>query len=138
MSESVLLQPKKNLNKRSLLSFLFVGGFATGLQYVLALLFAYLLHMSAAPASTLGYAISAVANYLLNARLTFRSTDSHCETAPRFVVVAGTGLALNYVLLSCLVAMGLHVAVAQILTTLLVILWNYVINALWTFRPKKA
>lgn len=138
MPESVTLQANKNLSKRSLFSFLFVGGFATGLQYVLALLFAYLLGMSAPLASTLGYAISAVANYLLNARLTFRSTRSHRQTAPRFIVVAGTGLALNYLLLSCFVGFGLHVVIAQILTTLFVILWNYVINALWTFKPTTA
>lgn len=126
---------KEALNMRSLLTFLFVGGFATGLQYVLALLFLYLLGMGAAEASALGYAISAVANYLLNARFTFRSTSAHQQTAPRFAVVAGTGLVLNYVILSCLILVGLHFAIAQILTTLCVILWNYVINGLWTFKP---
>lgn len=137
MSASVPHQSNRNLNKRSLIAFLFVGGFATGLQYLLALLFVFLLGMPAAVASTCGYAISAVANYLLNARLTFRSTGSHRQTAPRFIVVASTGLVLNYVLLSCLVTLGLHFSIAQIVTTLCVILWNYLINGLWTFMPTK-
>jgi putative flippase GtrA len=126
-----------NLTARSFVTFLFVGGFATGLQYVLALLFFYLLGVPVALASTLGYALSAVANYLLNARLTFRSTGAHRQTGPRFIVVAGSGLLLNYILLSYLTSLGLHVAAAQILTTLSVILWNYFINGLWTFRPAK-
>lgn len=135
----ILSQPQsRNLSARSFLTFLFVGGFATGLQYVLALLFIYLLGVPVAPASALGYAISAVANYLLNARLTFRSTGTHRQTGPRFVVVAGSGLVLNYVLLSYLVVLGLHFMVAQILTTLCVILWNYFINGLWTFRQTRA
>lgn len=122
---------------RSLLTFLLVGGFATGLQYVLALLFIYRLGMAVAPASTLGYGISAVVNYLLNARLTFRSIGAHRHTAPRFLLVAGTGFILNYLLLSCLIAVGLHFAIAQIFTTLSVILWNYAINGLWTFKPMR-
>jgi putative flippase GtrA len=137
MCESLPPPQNGNLNAKSFLTFLFVGGFATGLQYVLALLFIYLLGVPVVPASALGYALSAVANYLLNARLTFRSTRAHRQTAPRFIIVACSGLVLNYMLLSYLVALGLHFAIAQIITTLGVILWNYLSNGLWTFKPMK-
>jgi putative flippase GtrA len=36
--------------------------------------------------------------------------------------------------LSLLIAAGLHPAPAQILTTAGVLIWNYTLNALWTFK----
>ncbi len=123
-----------NISLRSLASFLLVGGFATGLQYAIMALLMALAGMPALAASNTGFGISAVANYLLNARLTFRSERSHASALPRFVVTAGLGLAINSLLLSLLIAAGLHPAPAQILTTAGVLIWNYTLNALWTFK----
>jgi putative flippase GtrA len=57
--------------------------------------------------------------------------------APRFILAASTGLLLNYGLLSLLLSLGMHAAVAQILTTIGVLLWNYVISGIWTFKQKR-
>lgn len=123
-----------NISLRSLASFLLVGGFATGLQYAIMALLMELAAVPALTASNIGFAISAVANYLLNARLTFRSERSHAATLPRFAITAALGLAINSLLLSLLIAAGLHPAPAQILTTAGVLIWNYTLNALWTFK----
>lgn len=125
---------KRNISLRSLVTFAMVGGFATAVQYVLMSLLIWLFDCPLVLASGIGFAVSAVANYLLNARLTFRSDERHAKTFPRFVVTACLGLAINSVLLAFLSSLGLHPAPAQILTTLGVLLWNYTINALWTFR----
>lgn len=127
-----------NFSLRSLLTFLVVGGLATVLQYAIILLTVYLLGWKVTTGSTVGYLISAIVNYLLNARLTFQSTQSHKSTAPRFVVVIGTGLLLTYGMLSLLLYLGAHAVIAQIITTIGVMIWNYVINGIWTFRPKTA
>ncbi len=124
----------KTLSARSLFSFLVVGGSATALHYVLTLLFVYGAGMDVLAASTIGYALSAIANYLLNARLTFR-TEVGYRGALRFTVMALMGWLLNYVLLRALIAIGLAAAIAQVLTTLGVITWNYLVSAFWTFRP---
>lgn len=123
-----------NISLRSMASFLLVGGFATGLQYAIMALLMALADLPALTASNIGFAISAVANYLLNAKLTFRSERSHAATLPRFAVTAALGLAINSLLLSLLIAAGLHPAPAQILTTAGVLIWNYTLNALWTFK----
>ena len=123
-----------NISLRSLASFLLVGGFATGLQYAIMALLMALAGMPALTASNIGFGISAVANYLLNARLTFRSERSHASTLPRFAITAALGLAINSLLLSLLIAAGLHPAPAQVLTTAGVLIWNYTLNALWTFK----
>ena len=123
-----------NISLRSLATFLMVGGFATGLQYAIMALLMALAGMPALTASNIGFAISAVANYLLNAKLTFRSERSHASTLPRFAITAALGLGINSLLLSLLIAAGLHPAPAQILTTAGVLIWNYTLNALWTFK----
>ncbi|MFS0754494.1 GtrA family protein [Noviherbaspirillum sp. 1P10PC] len=123
-----------NVSLRSLASFLVVGGFATGLQYAIMALLMALAGLPALTASNIGFAISAVVNYLLNAKLTFRSERSHASTLPRFAVTAALGLGINSLLLSLLIAAGLHPAPAQILATAGVLIWNYTLNALWTFK----
>lgn len=123
-----------NVSLRSLASFLVVGGFATGLQYAIMALLMALAGVPALAASNTGFALSAVANYLLNAKLTFRSERSHAATLPRFAVTVALGLGINSLLLSLLIAAGLHPAPAQVLTTAGVLIWNYTLNALWTFK----
>jgi putative flippase GtrA len=123
-----------NISLRSMASFLVVGGFATGLQYAIMALLMALAGLPALTASNIGFAISAVVNYLLNAKLTFRSERSHASTLPRFAVTAALGLGINSLLLSLLIAAGLHPAPAQILATGGVLIWNYTLNALWTFK----
>lgn len=125
-----------NVSKRSLLAFLIVGGGATALQYCLTLLFVYGAGMRVVTASAGGYALSALANYWLNAKLTFRSRTAHRIALSRFAVMASMGFVLNYVFLAALLAVGLSAPVAQVLTTIGVITWNYLISAFWTFRPE--
>jgi putative flippase GtrA len=124
----------RNISLRSLFTFALIGGFATAVQYALMTLLIWLFDCPLVLASGIGFAVSAVANYLLNARLTFRSRERHAKTLPRFIITACLGLAINSVLLAFLASLGLHPAPAQILTTLGVLLWNYTINALWTFK----
>lgn len=123
-----------NISLRSLISFALVGGFATGVQYALMSLLIWLFDCPLVLASGIGFSVSAVANYALNARLTFRSKERHAKTLPRFIVTALLGLVINSLLLAFLVSLGMHPALAQLLTTLGVLLWNYTINALWTFK----
>jgi putative flippase GtrA len=127
-----------NFSARSLFTFLFVGGFATALQYAIILFTVYVLGWPVVSGSTLGFILSAIVNYLLNVRLTFRSTQSHKNTAPRFVVVALSGLVLNYGILSLLLFFGAQAAVAQILTTIGVMIWNYVVSGIWTFKQNRS
>lgn len=118
------------------MTFLLVGGAATGLHYAVMFVCATVLAIPVVWSSVIGFTVSALANYLLTARLTFRSNQPHRSTAPRFCLTAGAGLLLNYVLLSILVSNGVHAIPAQLLTTLGVLIWNYCINGLWTFANR--
>ncbi|HEY4373246.1 MAG TPA: GtrA family protein [Burkholderiales bacterium] len=126
------------LSARSFLCFALIGTLATGLQYFLMFgLIAYAA-MSAIAASVIAFCVSATFNYACNAAITFQSDQPPLETAPRFAVTAGIGLLINTGLLSLLLSLGLDVIVAQILTTASVLLWNFCINAIWTFSRRNA
>jgi putative flippase GtrA len=125
-----------NFSARSLAAFVCVGGASTAAHY-LVLLLLMRAGLPVAIASGTGFALSALLNYLLNEQLTFHSnihgTTPRRVTAPRFAVVALTGLLLNHLLLSALLRAGLPVVPAQLLTTVGVTVWNYAIHGAWTF-----
>lgn len=110
-----------------------VGAAATALQYVILVL---LVRQGVASpiASTLGFMTSAVGSYVLNYHFTFRSQGSHGPAMLKFMTLVTVGLALNYGLMQLLTAAGLYYLLAQVCTTGVVFLWNFIGNSLWTFR----
>ena len=125
-----------HLNRASFMRFVLVGGTATALHY--AIMFT-LLHFNLCDklvASGTGFTLSAVFNYLANAYFTFRSEHDHAASVPRFVATMAAGLVINVSVLALLTHLGLAVAPAQIFATGVVLVWNYTINAVWTFKKR--
>jgi putative flippase GtrA len=137
MSRSLPACAAANVSVRSGIVFLLVGGCATALHYLIAFSCVAMFAVPVLAASATGFVLSAAANYLANARLTFHSAAAHRNAAPRFAIVAAGGLALNSILLALGMAAGLGAVPAQILATIGVLIWNYLASALWTFRRRK-
>lgn len=125
---------EKQISARTFYRFVLIGAVASALQYIIMFALIREIQMQAVFASGIGFTISAIANYLLNVRLTFRSKAAHVSTAPRFFATAAAGLGINSVVLFLLASLGLSTVPAQIVTTGVVMLWNYAVNALWTFK----
>ena len=113
-----------------------VGAVATAIQYGLLILLVRGFGVAPTPASSIGFALSAGVNYLLNYRFTFRSNRPHGPAAAKFGLFAGTGLLINASMMHLLVAAGVHYLMAQIFATAVVLLWNFISNSLWTFGPR--
>ena len=114
-------------------SFTGVGAVATGVQYLVLIVLAEIGVMPAL-ASGIGYVLSALLNYYLNYRYTFRSTRRHREALFRFFLIAFVGLCLNTVIMIVGVEyLHLHYIIAQIGATGIVLIWNFSIMALWAF-----
>lgn len=114
-----------------------IGVLATAIQYALMTLLHLQFDVPVVQASSIGFAVSAVFNYGLNARLTFNEAELRAKTFVRFLATTSAGLALNHALMTALVSSGLHALWAQIVTTTCVMLWNYLVNSIWTFQKKK-
>ncbi|MGX4641297.1 GtrA family protein [Massilia sp. SYSU DXS3249] len=124
--------------KNKFLRFLVVGGVATALHYSVMAVLHLGLALSPALSSAIGFSVSSLCNYFLNRRFTFGSNQSHLVGVPRFTITAACGLILNHLILSLAMALDVGVVLAQVSSTVGVIVWNYCIHGVWTFRMAKA
>ncbi|MBE0596260.1 MAG: GtrA family protein [Desulfuromonadales bacterium] len=119
---------------RQFLCFAAIGATGTALHYLVLVGLVQLSLTGPVLASAVGATLGAVVNYLLNYRITFRSQKSHWEASARFFLVALVGLGLNSAILALFLhLLPVHYLVSQLLTTGLVLIWNFLGNKLWTF-----
>jgi len=121
---------------RSFPRFVAVGAAATALQYAILLAAVELGGLSPAPASSFGFAISAVFNYLANKHVTFAADTPNTVAAPRFVVMVMFGLAATWMSMRTLTTLGLHYLPSQVLTTAVVLILNFQLASRWVFRKR--
>jgi putative flippase GtrA len=114
--------------------FTLVGGFATGLQYILLMALVELGGADKIVGSATSFALSALANYALNYRLTFASKKRHRETLPKFLVTASAGLVLNTAAFSMLLALMPHYLLAQLGATAITLISNFLLHKHWIYR----
>jgi putative flippase GtrA len=113
--------------------YIVVGGVATAIQYAILVLLVRSFGMAPTAASTIGFALSAVVNYLLNYSFTFRSDRPHGPAAAKFAVLAVTGLLINAIIMHLMVTGGVRYLIAQACATGVVLSFGYVTNSVWTF-----
>ncbi|AMW35436.1 GtrA family protein [Haematospirillum jordaniae] len=115
--------------------FAVAGGFGTVVHYCVLVGLVELLSFDPVSGSVAGFLCGALTNYGAGRVIVFRSTRPHVETLPRFFMVAGTGFLWNGVLMTVLSGFLLWpYLVAQVAVTGFLLVWHYVLNALWTFR----
>ena len=121
--------------RRQFSSFLIVGGIATSAHYAVMIGLKELAHAPVIPATLTGYVVGGVTNYILNRRHTFETDRSHREAGWRFALVAATGFFLTWALMSLLtIQLAVPYILAQMFTTGLILVFNFIVHRLWTFR----
>lgn len=84
--------------------------------------------------SAIGFVVAACTSYALNRRFTFNATRDHKGAVPRFALVALGGFLLNAALMELVaVRLGIYYLLAQVVSTLVVMVWNFVGYRLWAF-----
>ncbi|NJL08156.1 MAG: GtrA family protein [Methylacidiphilales bacterium] len=120
---------------RQFAAFSGVGVVATAAHYAVLALLVEAASLRASLAALIGFTVGGVVSYVLNRRWTFDSARSHAAAVPRFALVAGVAFVLTGLLMEALtVRAGLHWFAAQIITTGIVLIWNFLGNRFWTFR----
>jgi putative flippase GtrA len=120
--------------KSSFPRFLVVGAAATAVQYAILVAAVEMLGMAPTPASVLGFAISALFNYVANKHITFDATTPNVVALPRFAAMVALGLLTTSVCMRAFTALGLYYLLSQIITTLVVMTINFQIASRWVFR----
>lgn len=123
---------------RAFMRFCLVGGAATAIQYVVMIALVQLTGMNATLASGLGFCLSAVFNYLLSRSFVFESSRAHSVAASRYLGMILSGLLLNTACMAALQWLGLNYLLSQVLTTLVLLLYNFIMASSWVFgRPAR-
>jgi putative flippase GtrA len=117
-----------------LIKFLFVGGTATLLQFGFLTLFVEKIRILPVVASAGAYLLSAVYNYILNYRLTFKSKKRHAETLPKFLMVVGIGVLINTVVFAAAwEILGLYL-IAQTIAVFVTLVVNFLLHKYWIYQ----
>ncbi|NNL06343.1 MAG: GtrA family protein [Gammaproteobacteria bacterium] len=85
-------------------------------------------------ASSFGFVIGAIINYILNYHFTFQSKKRHAEALTKFLIVAIIGAGINgFIMYIGIENTDINYMVVQLFATGVVLLWNFIVNKLWTF-----
>lgn len=124
-----------NQGLRQFVFFSAIGAVGTAGHYATLLLLVEGLSQSPILASTLGFIVGALINYILNYRFTFQSDKPHREALTKFLLVAAIGAGINTGLMALFIELLLlHYFIAQLIATAVVLLWNFLISKYWTFQ----
>ena len=126
------------LRLRQFVFFAAVGAIGTLVHFVILTCLVQLHLAGPVVATSFGAVAGAVTNYLLNYRFTFTSRQQHRETLPKFMILAAVGFVINGAIVHAAIEVArLHYLVAQVCATIVVLIWGYVGNRLWTFNDRK-
>ncbi len=116
-----------------------IGAVGTAGHYATLVLLVQLIHTDPVFATTIGFIIGALINYILNYRITFNSNKQHREALTKFLIVASLGAVINGAIMSTGINMlNLHYLVIQVIATCIVLVLNFIANKYWTFADKQS
>ena len=124
---------------RQLSAFVGVGVIAAVVHYGALILLVEVGGVGAVPAALVGYVLGGIVSYVLNRRYAFMSDRPHREATWRFGVVMVAGFLLTGAFMGLLNGrLGWPYLLAQGVTTIVVMVWNFIVNRAWTFGEKPA
>lgn len=117
------------------LAFAIVGLFGTAAHYVVLWALVEISDVPVVAATTAGFVVGAIVNYVLNRRFTFVSKATHAAALPKFLTVATFGATINALVVAWLIEhTDIYYLIAQLFATGAVLVWNFAANYAWTFR----
>jgi len=120
---------------RQFSSFFWTGLIVVCVHYGTLIFLVEIMRIAAVPATLAGYVAGGILSYGLNRRHTFKTGRPHGEAGWRFVLVAGVGFGLTYVLMRLFISsLLMPYLLAQIVTTGCVMFWSFAAHKFWTFR----
>jgi putative flippase GtrA len=118
-------------------AFALVGVVAAVVHYGVLIGLVQIVGWRAVPAALAGYVCGGIVSYLLNRAHVFATERTNVEAGWRFALVAAVGFGLTWVFMHVFVdRFAMPYLVAQIVTTLIVMLWSFVAHKFWSFGER--
>ena len=112
-----------------------VGVLTAVLHYGLLYVGVEALQLNATVASSLGFVVAVIFNYLMHYSWTFGEPAPHGRTLRRYLVMITCGFLINAAVMYAGVHwLVLHYLLTQALALIVVVLWNFVLSNAWVFR----
>ena len=117
------------------LKFCLVGGSGVIVDFSITYICKEWLRLNKYVANSLGFLCAASSNYILNRTWTFANNDPHiAEQYMRFIGFSLVGLIINNLVIYLLhKTTSLNFYVTKLIATIIVTLWNFSMNYLFTF-----
>lgn len=114
-----------------------VGTLGTLIDVVTLFILVEFLHFNLFTAVTLSFILAATNNFIWNKIWTFKNKNlNYHHQYIKFILVSLVGLALTLILMFVLnKVFQIFYLVAKLITSLIVLIWNYLGNRNWTFKP---
>ena len=138
ISNGFLLRNTPVKTSQQFFIFASIGAIGTGGHYTVLILLVQVIHTDPVFATTIGFVIGALINYVLNYRITFNSNKEHREALTKFLAVASLGAVINAAIMTAGINMvDAHYLTIQVIATCLVLVFNFIANKYWTFADKQ-
>ena len=110
-----------------LFRFAFTGGVCFLVEFLCLTLLVELVHLPVLIATAIAFLISVAVNYVLCVKWVFTGAkDGGAGVKATFLLTSGMGFVLNEILMWLLnIVLGVHYMIAKVISTLLVMIWNY-------------
>lgn len=116
-----------------------IGAIGTAGHYATLILLVQSIQTDPVIASTTGFIVGALINYILNYRITFNSNKRHRETSIKFFSVALLGAVINGAIMSAGINMfDVHYLIIQVTASCIVLAFNFTANKYWTFADNQS
>jgi putative flippase GtrA len=116
-----------------------VGVIGTGIHFGTLVFLVELFKINPIISSGIGFVLTVIASYFLNHYWTFKSTRKHLYSLPRYIIVSCAGLGLNTFIMYLMIdVLGLWYIWGQASVSVVIPLFNFVLNFTWTFSEHKA
>jgi len=112
---------------------LLTGAIATAAHYVVMWL-ALSAQLSPAVATSVGFIVGAATRFLFSYYHVFEPGKGAAATVPHFILALGLQMLVNAGLLTVFLSMSLPVWPSQVLTTVLLTIFNFLIQKYWVFK----
>ena len=120
-----------------LVRFILVGGSTSTVCLVLIWLMVDGLHLHVVLGSTIAVILASVYNYCVHYYWTFSSDTSHGFVLIKYLLMCLGGLVINGLVMHFGVqVLPVHYLVVQLLASVALVLWSFIVSFLWVFSPK--
>ena len=114
--------------------YLFIGGASALIEFVLFEVLYSVFHVSVAPANIIAVVVATVFNFLMNRNVTFKSTSNPVRSLILYLLLFGANLGLSTWAITAMIDVGVHDALAKVITQVAIATWNFFIYRKFIFR----